>query len=388
LPPGEQQALALTELARLQMLCEQYAQAIRTGRDAVALAERLGLSEAVANALCTVGVARYLSGEAGGIREQEDALELARREQLAALPRVANNLATTLQEEGELRRSYALMDEAEIAADSGGGAGMHSFQAEPEAALRAYNEGDWDFSLSLADGFLDLSQSHVGPWESHLRGLRAWLRVLRGEPAAPLLAGLQATIDQARASGFPQILRPLLALAGRCAALEGDPAGAAALYEELRAYFPGGEETPSREWLPAAVAVACFLDASPDAGAAGRIEDLQQRLAAAGHQTRWVKAALASLSSAKARRGGDVASALRFAEEAVALYGEIGDETERGLAVAHAAACERELRGAGRWEWELAAFAARTGATRLLPQPSSASEALGLIPDRRLPEVT
>ncbi len=173
LPPGEQQALALTELARLQMLCEQSADAIRTGREAVALAERLGLYEAVANALCTVGVARYLSGDAGGITDQETALELARREQLAALPRVANNLATTLQEEGELRRSYALMDEAAAASASGGGggAGMHSFQAEPEAALRAYNDGDWDLALSLADGFLDLSQSHVGPWESHLRGL-------------------------------------------------------------------------------------------------------------------------------------------------------------------------------------------------------------------------
>jgi class 3 adenylate cyclase/predicted ATPase len=388
LPPGEQQALALTELARLQMLCEQSADAIRTGREAATLAERLGLFEAVANARSTVGVARYLSGDTGGITDQEDALELARREQLAALPRIANNLATTLQEEGELRRSYALMDEAETAADSGGGAGMHSFQAEPEAALRAYNEGDWDLSLSLADGFLDLAKSHVGPWESHLRGLRTWLRVLRGEPGTPLLAGLQATIDQARASGFPQILRPLLALAARVASLEGDPARAAELYEELRNFFPGPEETPSREWLPAAVAVACFLDENPQAGAAGRIEDLQQRLAAAPHQTRWVKAALASLRSAQARRAGDLAAALRSAEETVTLYGEIGDETERGLAVAHAAACERDLRGAGRWEWELAAFAARTGATRLLPAPSAASEVLGLIPDRRLPEAT
>ncbi len=384
LPPGEQQALALTELARLQMLCEQSADAIRTGREAVALAERLGLSEAVANALCTVGVARYLSGDAGGITDQETALALSRREQLAALPRVANNLATTLQEEGELRRSYALMDEAAAASASGGGggAGMHSFQAEPEAALRAYNEGDWDLALSLADGFLDQSQGHVGPWESHLRGLWAWLRVLRGEPAAALLAALQATTDQARAGGFPQILRPLLGLAGRCAAVEGDPAGAAGFYAELRTYFPGADETPSREWLPAAVAVACFLDEAGGASA-GCTADLQDRLLAAGHETRWVKAALASLRSARARREGDAKEALRAAEEAVALYGEIGDETERGLAVAYAATCERELRGPGRWEWELAAFAARTGATRLLPAPSSASEVLGLVTDHR-----
>jgi class 3 adenylate cyclase len=391
LSPGEQQALALTELARLQMLCEHTSAAIETGRAAVAIAERLGLSEAVANALCTVGVARYLAGDPGGIADQESALALARREQLAALPRVANNLATTLQEEGELRRSYALMDEAVTAADSGGGAGLHSFQAEPEAALRAYNEGDWEFALALADGFLDHpqldhEQGRSGPWEAQLRGLRTWLRLLRGEPAAALTASLEAAIAQARAGGFPQIIRPVLAIAARCAALEDDPVRAAALYAELWTHTPGAWETPSREWLPAAVAVACYLDVAGLAGApAEHGPELQKRLQAAAHQTRWVRAALASLRSSLARSDGQPVAALDAAEEAVALYGEIGDETERGLAVAVAAECEHELRGSGRWEWELAAFAARTGAVRLLPSPSAASEVLGLIPDGHSP---
>ncbi len=385
LPAGEQQALAMTELARLEMLCEQTSQAIETGRGAVALAERFGLPEAVANGLSTVGVARYLAGDPGGITDQEAALDLARREQLAALPRVANNLATTLQEEGELRRSYALMDEAVTKADSGGGAGLHSFQAEPEAALRAYNEGDWDLALSLADGFLDLSQGQAGVWEASLRGLRTFLRLLRGEPPQTLLPSLDAAIDQAHASGFPQIIRPVLAIAARCAALEQDPQRAAARYDELLSHCPGFEETPSREWLPPAVAVACYLD-DLDAGGqprAGRGAALEARLHAAAHQTRWVRAGLASLQASSARLRGDRAAALDAAEQAVAWYGEIGDETERGLAVALASQCERELRGPGRWEWELAAFAARTGAVRLLPAPSAASEVLGLIPERR-----
>jgi class 3 adenylate cyclase len=394
LPPGEQQALALAELARLQMLCQQASEAIDTGRAAVALAERLGLPEAVANALCTVGVARYLAGDADGVADQELALELARREQLAALPRVANNLANTLQEEGELRRSYALMDEAVIAAQPGGGAGLHSLQAEPEAALRACNQGDWELALSLADGFLDQTPGRSGPWEAQLRGLRAWLRLLQGHPPGPLLTSLDAAIDQARSSGFPQIVRPVLAFAARCAALEHDTARAAACYDELWAGWhgdgddPGGtRETPSREWLPAAVTVACYLDEQAEQATGperhARADRLVAVLQAAPHQTRWVKAALASLASARARAAGDAPEALAAAEQAVALYGDIGDETERGLAVAVAAARERELRGPGRWEWELAAFAARTGAVRLLPAPSAAADLLGLIPDHR-----
>ena len=386
LPPGEQQALALTELARMQMLCEHTAEAISTGRAAVALAERLGLAEAIANSLCTVGVARYVAGDPGGIADQEAALELCRREQLAALPRVANNLATTLQEEGELRRSYALMDEA-AASDGSAGAGMHSFQAEPEAALRACNDGDWDLALSLADGFLDVANGKAGPWEAALRGLRAMLRLLRDEPAALLMPSLEAAIDQARASGFPQIIRPVLAIAARCSTLENDRAGAQARYDELLDNAPGHEETPSREWLPAAVAVACYLDAEEAAQSGGafvpRGDALQARLLAADHHTRWVSAALASLRSAASSARGDAAQALQAAEEAVGLYAEIGDETERGLAVAQAAACERALRGSGRWEWELAAFAARTGAVRLIESASGASKVLGLIPEGR-----
>jgi tetratricopeptide (TPR) repeat protein len=390
-PPSEQQALALTELARLQMLCEGTATAIETGRGAVAIAEGLGLSEVVANALCTVGVARYLAGDPGGIAEQEAALALARAEQLAALPRVANNLARTLQEEGELRRSYALMDEAVTAADSGGGAGMHSLQAEPEAALRAYNEGDWTLALALADGFLDHSAGNFGPWEAQLRGLRGWLRLLRGGPPGPPATSLTTAIDQARASGFPQIIRPVLAIAARCAALEDDAPRAADLYDELGGLGPAAQETPSREWLPAAVAVACYLDAvetrpvqpAGDGTAGSRAASLLERLQSVVHQTRWVRAALASLRCSLARFAGDLEVALAAAEEAVSIYGEIGDEAERGLAVAVAADCERSVRGAGRWEWELAAFAARTGAVRLLPSASPASELLGLIPEGR-----
>ncbi len=378
-PPSEQQALALTELARLQMLCEHTGEAITTGRAAVSLAERLGLAEAEANALCTVGVARYLAGDPGGIADQEAALAVARERKLAALPRVANNLATTLQEEGELRRSYALMDEAAAISDPGGGAGMHSFQAEPEAALRACNEGDWDLALQLADGFLDHSPGKSGPWEAQLRGLRSWLRLLRGEPPAALLTGLDAAIDQACAGGFPQIIRPVLAIAARCAALEGGREQAAARYDELQSHC-SGNETPSREWLPSAVAVAISLDGAPGGGRARALHD---RLLAAPRETRWVAAGLASLRSAFARARGDAAEALVAAEAAVALYGEIGDETERGLAVSVAAQRERELRGPGRWEWELAAFVARTGAVRLLPAPSAPSEALGLIPEGR-----
>ena len=384
-PPGEQQALALTELARLQMLCEHISSAIETGRAAVAMAERLGLSEAKANALCTVGVARYLAGDPDGIADQEAALTMARTERLAALPRIANNLAATLQEEGELRRSYALVDEAVTSVDSGG-AGMHSLQAEPEAALRAYNEGDWDLVLTLADGFLDHTQGRSGPWEAQLRGLRTWLRLLRGEPAGALTTSLEAAIDQARASGFPQIIRPVLAIAARCAAFDGDAGRARTLYDELWSYSPShaegdnpaaAEETPSREWLPSAVAVACYLGGE-------RREALQARLRVAAHQTRWVRAGLACLEASLAASRGHREAALAGAEEAVALFGEIGDETERGMAVAVAAGYERALRGPGRWEWEVAAFAARTGAVRLLPASSSASEVLGLIAEHRV----
>jgi hypothetical protein len=290
------------------------------------------------------------------------------------------------------------MDEAVTAANPDGGAGLHSFQAEPEAALRACNEGDWELALSLADGFLDQTPGRSGPWEAQLRGLRAWLRLLQGQPAGPLLTSLEAAIDQAEASGFPQIVLPVLAFAARCSALEQDPVRARTYYDALWSQWRSdqgestcsdepadggevaGDQTPSREWLPAAAAVAAYLDEQGDPGPADALRAVLER---APHQTRWVKAALAGLRSTRARREGRPEVALAAAEEAVSIYGDIGDETERGLAVAVAAARERELRGAGRWEWEVAAFAARTGAVRLLSTTSPASQILGLVPDSR-----
>ena len=125
------------------------------------------------------------------------------------------------------------------------------------------------------------------------------------------------------------------------------------------------------------VAVTSHLGEQGDGEPAARLRAVLER---SPHQTRWVQAALATLTSSAAHRAGDRETALAAAEEAVAIYGDIGDETERGLAVAVAAARERELRGPGRWEWEVAAFAARTGAVRLLSSASPASQILGLLP--------
>ncbi len=363
---GPQLAFALTGLARAQLACERLPDAVRTGRRAAALAEQLGLADALADALATTGVARYRTGDSAGLVDQERALTLARDGQLPALPRVARELAATLAEEGELHRSYALLDQA--AADGDAASAW-------DGAQRACSEGDWEPALTVGPD---------GP-----PGLAAWLRLLQGEASDQLRESVAADLERARAGGSPQLLRRTLALAARCSALDGDTAQARRHHRELLSDLPAADALPSgtlpsgtlpapvREWLPAAAAVVEHLTDETDRKTA---EDLRRLLEQIPHRTRWVRAALATLASAAARRDGDRDAALAAAEEAVTVYGDIGDETERGLAVAAAAARERELRGPGRWEWELAAFAARTGAVRLLPESSPASQILGLRP--------
>ena len=70
-------ALVLSNLSRFRMLADEYEEAIVLGRQALELAERLGLEEIRAHALDNVGVARVNMGDAGGVADLERSIEIA-----------------------------------------------------------------------------------------------------------------------------------------------------------------------------------------------------------------------------------------------------------------------------------------------------------------------
>ena len=85
----------LVEVSRYAMLADQTDEAIRSGREAVEIAEALGLAELVPSALINIGSAHGNSGDqAGGTADLERAIEIARETNHPDLGRAYNNLAT------------------------------------------------------------------------------------------------------------------------------------------------------------------------------------------------------------------------------------------------------------------------------------------------------
>src|SRR5207249_1786281 len=77
LSPSFSKAFVLSDLSRYHMLAGRSQQAIAVGREALAIAEQLGLDEVRAHALNNIGTARVNLGDAEGVSDIEAALEIA-----------------------------------------------------------------------------------------------------------------------------------------------------------------------------------------------------------------------------------------------------------------------------------------------------------------------
>src|SRR5262249_40687582 len=77
LPPGPELAMAYSTMAQLNMLSEDYREAVEWGNRALDLAERFGFTEVLVHALNSVGTAELHIGKPEGAADLERSLELA-----------------------------------------------------------------------------------------------------------------------------------------------------------------------------------------------------------------------------------------------------------------------------------------------------------------------
>ncbi|MEE6260557.1 adenylate/guanylate cyclase domain-containing protein [Plantactinospora sonchi] len=356
LPDTAQKADAYAELGRLHMLNYERDPAIAAAGAAADIAERLGLVETQANARITVATARYQAGDPAGLTELYEIHQLCQTHQLLAWPRAVQNLAYAVREEGDWIRSGELvaacpaLTRGEALATGGSG-----------EAMRAYCEGEFGKLLTVADAFVD---TPAGRWDMQVRGVRAYLRVLRDEPVPGEATDDDVTdaLTTARRSGFHRLHWTVLGLGALCRALQGRRAEAAGLIDELAGSWSAVPALASGEWMPAAAYAAALAGRE----AAVRVRGMLDRVT---HHTPWVEAALRTVTAALASSDGEHERAGQLYAAAAEIYAGIPDVTDRMLALALAAA---ELRLADRRSeaemalTEVRAFALRNGAPGLL----------------------
>jgi class 3 adenylate cyclase/tetratricopeptide (TPR) repeat protein len=316
-PPSRAKALALGDLARFRMTADEAEEAIRLGFSAYMMAEELGLEELRSHTLNTLGTARVMQGDRGGLIDLERAIEIAGDLNSAQAVRGYNNLASTYFALGELERAFELYARARHEAERlGWSAALALLEADKLDEL--YYRGRWDDARALADELLART-----PEDSRHRRFadaydaRAFMRLAEGDTAGALEDSGRA-LESARLARDPQTLFPALACRTRVLLGAEQEDEALTVLDELMERWRESAASFASTWVPAAAVVAQAL---------GRSEPFLAAAASATMPTRWLEA------GGLAARGDFTAAA-----RAYAAIGSLPDEADARLRAAEALA--------------------------------------------------
>jgi class 3 adenylate cyclase/tetratricopeptide (TPR) repeat protein len=344
-PPSRTRARVLANECILLFLSGKVDQALAVAREALAMAELLGLDDLRARALEYLGSTRVFMGDRGGIADMERAIALALERNLPECVEAYVNLGSSLIELGDLAAGFARQAEGRQAAERFGVAGW-SRHLRAELVMEHYLLGRWDLAMPLADEFIAECEAGSPHYmELGCRLARGRIRLARGD-----LAGAGEDADRqlalAREAGDLQVVQPAIAFAARVALETGDRGRAGAGAGELLAMLEAQGERSNTEWASDLAIVLVALD---------RGGELAELVAAQASPVPWLEAAAALAT-------GDFARAA----ELYAAMGALAD-----AAYASLRAAERLQAGGRRAEGDpqlrrALAFYRKVGASALL----------------------
>jgi class 3 adenylate cyclase/tetratricopeptide (TPR) repeat protein len=317
-PPSPAKAYVLSNVARFRVIELKPEDALRAGREALEMAESLGLDEIRAHALNNIGTARYLLGDEGGVDDLAESLRIALARNSPESIRASLNLGNLHSHFGNLQESFRVQAEGRRAAERfGDAAGIQWFAAERLWEL--YWRGEWDEAVELAATLLADVEAGAPrlSLEPAARLARSWIEFARDRPDSAL-GDLDRLSTLVREADFVQMTMPTLALRARVLAASGRADAARADVDDLlRAWR--GRDSGGAYWTVDLAFAAVELGCADDVAAA---------LAEAG-ETRWVEAARATV------RGDH--------EAAAELFARIGSRPDEAVARLRAGQLEPAL---------------------------------------------
>jgi tetratricopeptide (TPR) repeat protein len=218
-PDSAAKAIVLTSLARYLTVADRDAEGVAVGREALRLAETLGLEEYRIWALHYLGLARTEDDRAAGIADIERSIELARAAKSTFLVYALNNLASLSWGTFGIDRSLAVWAECRAETERLGLRAHARFLDAIDVAAH-YVLGRWDQSFDLADSIVREAEAGAGQYGTGpARLFRALIRVARDD-ARGALDDVEHGLAAARAVRDPQAVVPALcnAIAARAEA--------------------------------------------------------------------------------------------------------------------------------------------------------------------------
>jgi class 3 adenylate cyclase/tetratricopeptide (TPR) repeat protein len=234
-PASPSAARVLLEVSRYAMLADKTEEAVRTGRQALALAEEQGLMDLIPSALINIGSARTNAGDEGGLADLERAIEIGLATNNPEVARAYNNLAAM---QASAQRAYELQLQGKEAAERLGNRPVGRY-IEGQLMLSAFDLGRWDDFLRAADEFIAACEAGSPHYaESFARERRADVLLARDDPARAALDAARA-LELAREAKDPQALQPALAVQVRTDLALGRMAEARRTARELLSSLEG-----------------------------------------------------------------------------------------------------------------------------------------------------
>jgi hypothetical protein len=291
-----------------------YEQAIQVGRQALVMAEGLGLEKYQIGALSGIGVSRILGGDRGGIANMEQAAAIARQANSPDAAMACGNLGSMWIVQGDLARGFALQTEARRVAERFGLANeLRWFRAEQ--SCQDYWQGQWETALADADQVIAEAEAGTPHFmERTCRLVRGLIRLARGElPGA--LADAASAVELAGQLRAPDALLPALAFHARTLLANSQDEQAGARAGELLAELAErGALATNPDWSGQ---LAIVLEAL------GRGAELDALATTAAMPTPWLTAAIALAAGNN--------------EAAADIYAEIGSLPDEAYARLRAA---------------------------------------------------
>jgi DNA-binding SARP family transcriptional activator/class 3 adenylate cyclase len=313
-PPSRTKAQVLANLANTLMMRGQREETVQVGRQALAIAQTLGLDQERAVALNFIGVARVDGGDRGGVEDLEQAVTIAVKANSPQGAVAHANLASVRIALGDLARGFELQAKGHEAAERFGLASVVRY-FRTERIFQDFLQGRWDAALDGADRFVaeaEAGSPHFAePVARYGRGL---IRLARGDfPGA--LADAIAAAELATQSGQLDVLLSTLAFHAGALLASGRRQEAGARASELLAVLAEhGPLATSSDW-PGQLAVVLH--------ALGRGGELLELVASVTAPTPWLQAAAAMAAG-------------RF-EQAADIYAQIGSLPDEAFARLRAA---------------------------------------------------
>ena len=233
LPPSRIQANVLSEAARYEMVADRSDTAVEFGREALRVAEELGLDDIRATALITVGTARAGMGEDPSLEDIKRGIEIARRINFVTeVIRGTNNMEVRTVLAGDIPGGWQLAQDAMELAGRYGVQSFVRFLEHGAVITHTYVTGKWDALVERADALIrEVEEGSPHYNAANPYGRRGLVRLARGDEAGALLDTARA-LELARPAGDPQVVTTVLVEAGRLYLETGDSARAVALFDE------------------------------------------------------------------------------------------------------------------------------------------------------------